>query len=65
MLCNIKEAYLSFKEQNPEKLLGFSKFTELWPKNCVLAGASSTHAIYVCTIHQNVILVISGQNCMI
>jgi hypothetical protein len=23
ILCNLKEAYLSFKEQNPEKLLSF------------------------------------------
>jgi hypothetical protein len=26
ILCNIKEAYLSFRHQNTEKLLGFSKF---------------------------------------
>jgi hypothetical protein len=59
-LCNLKEAHLRFKEHNPEKLLGFSKFAELQPENYVLAGASDTHAFYVCTIHQNVKFMISG-----
>jgi hypothetical protein len=62
ILCNLKEVYLSFKEQNPEKLLGFSKLAELRPKNCVLAGASGMHAVCVRTIHQNVKLMISGAN---
>jgi hypothetical protein len=48
LTCNLKEAYLSFKEQNPEKLLEFSKCAELWPRNCVLAGASGAHAVCVC-----------------
>ena len=34
--------------------MGFSKFTELRPPYCVLAGASGTHCVCVCTIHQNV-----------
>jgi hypothetical protein len=29
ILCNLKEAHLSFKEENPEKLLRFLKFAEL------------------------------------
>lgn len=32
----------------------------LRPKWCVLAGASGTHLVCVCTIHQNVILLIHG-----
>lgn len=58
ILCNLKEPYISFKGQNPEKLQGFSNFTELLSKNCVLVGVSCTHAICV-TIHQNVELIIS------
>jgi hypothetical protein len=27
---NLKQAYLSFKEENPEMLLGFLKSAELW-----------------------------------
>jgi hypothetical protein len=37
MLCNLKEAYVGSKEQEPEKLLGLSKFPELQPKICMLA----------------------------
>jgi hypothetical protein len=58
-MCNLKETNLSFKEQNHEKLLGFSEFTELQPKNCVLAGASGMHAVCMCNIYQNVKLMIS------
>ena len=32
----------------------FQAFAELRPKHCILAGASGTHAVCVCTIHQNV-----------
>jgi hypothetical protein len=60
-LCSLKEAYLSFKQQNPEKLQGFSKFAELLPKNSVLAEASGIHAVCVCSNHQNVKLMISGM----
>jgi len=34
--------------------IGFSKFADLRPKHCILAGASGTHSVCVCTIHQNV-----------
>jgi hypothetical protein len=47
---NLKETYLSFKEQNPEKLLGFSKYTEIQPKNCVLVGVNGMYAVCVCMI---------------
>ncbi|GBM39738.1 hypothetical protein AVEN_208641-1 [Araneus ventricosus] len=40
--------------------IGLSKFCSLRPKWCVLAGASGTHLVCVCTIHQNVILLIHG-----
>jgi hypothetical protein len=34
--ANLREAYLSFKEQNNEKLLDFSKPAELQPRHCFL-----------------------------
>ena len=40
--------------------IGFSKFAELYPQHCVLAEASGTHAVCVCTIHQNVKLMMTG-----
>lgn len=33
---------------------------ELRPKHCVLAGTSGTHCVCVCTIHQNVKLMLCG-----
>ena len=41
--------------------VGFSKFTQLRPAECVIAGASGTHSVYVCKIHQNVKLMMIGS----
>ena len=54
MLSNLREVYHEFKEKFPDRKIGFSKFAELHPKHCILAGASGTHSVCVCTIHQNV-----------
>ena len=56
VLSNLKEVHRKFKERFPHYKVGFSKFAELRPKHCVLAGASGTHSVSVCvcTIHQNV-----------
>ena len=60
MLGNLKEVYQQFKEKHPTDKIGFSKFANLWPKHCILAGASGTHTVCVCTIHQNVKLMMIG-----
>ena len=62
VLCNLKEAYQQFRTEFPEVNVGFSKFAELRPKQCVLAGASGTHCVCVCTIHQNVKLMLNALN---
>ncbi|XP_074108483.1 uncharacterized protein LOC141533475 isoform X2 [Cotesia typhae] len=62
ILSNLKELYQCFCEINPTERIGFSKFVSLRPKHCVLAGASGTHTICVCTIHQNVKLMMLGAN---
>ena len=54
VLSNLREGYWEFKERFPDCKIGLSKFAELRPKHCVLAGASGTHTACVCTIHQNV-----------
>ena len=59
ILCNLREAFALFKEKHPLLKIGFSKFCELRPKYCILAGASGTHSICVCTTHQNAKLMIS------
>lgn len=60
VLCNLKEAYQHFKSEFSTFSIGFSKFAELRPKHCVLAGASGTHTVCVCTIYQNVKLMMVG-----
>ena len=58
ILCTLKELYLAYKENYPENTIGFSKFCSLRPKWCVSAGKAGTHSVCVCTIHQNVILLL-------
>ena len=60
ILCNLKEAFQKFKDQMPDLKIGFSKFSELRPKECILAGAGGTHSVCVCTVHQNVKLMFLG-----
>ena len=53
ILCTVYEAYLDFKDKNPDIKIGFSKFAEARPKNVVLPGATGTHNVCVCVHHQN------------
>ena len=55
-----EEVFYAFKDTFPDKKIGFSKFAELRPQFCVLAGASGTHSVCVCTIHQNMKLMFTG-----
>ena len=61
ILCNLKEAYKQFKAKHPGTKLGFSTFVMLRPKECILAGASGTHTVCVCTLHQNTKLKFIGS----
>lgn len=54
LLLGLKELYVLFKTENPKSRVSFSMFAKLRPKNCILAGPSGTHCVCVCTIHQNV-----------
>ena len=56
LLCNLKELYQEFKNKFPQHKVGFSKFCALRPKWCVTVDASGTHAVCVCMIHQDVLL---------
>lgn len=57
VMMNLNEAFEQFKIENPEKQIGFSKFAELRPKECVLAGQThGIHVVCVCEKHQNVSL---------
>lgn len=57
LLCNLREA---FKECHPDLKIGFTKFSMLRPRECVLPGASGTHSVCVCVLHQNVKLMMLG-----
>lgn len=60
ILCNLNELFLEFKNKYPDVKIGRSKFCELRPKWCVLAGGSGTHSVCVCLYHQNIKLMIEG-----
>ena len=60
ILSNLRELYHSFKDKHPEQKIGFSKFAELRPRHSVLAGASGTHSVCVCTAHQNMKLMMQS-----
>lgn len=60
ILCDLKELYIHFKENYPDLKIGLSKFADLRPKFCVLAGASGTHSVCVCLYHQNVKLMLTA-----
>ncbi|XP_049777645.1 uncharacterized protein LOC126175133 [Schistocerca cancellata] len=60
ILCNLRELYYSFKWENPEVEVGFSKFCLLRPNWCILAGVAGTHTVCVCSIHQNVKLLLDA-----
>ena len=53
---------VAFKERNPDKKIGFTKFCTVCPKWCVIAGSSGTHSVCVHTTHQNTILLVDALN---
>lgn len=57
LLCNLRELYGTFKEQNRNIHIGFSKFASLRP-NKGISGTSGTHSVCVYSIHENVKLLI-------
>ena len=61
LLCNLREAYSEFKVRHDGLKVGFSKFAQLRPKECIIAGGSGTHSVCVCTIHQNIKLMMAGS----
>jgi hypothetical protein len=55
LLCNLKELYSYFKNSHPgAKQSRFFEFCILASQKRIMASASGTHSVCVCTIHQNV-----------
>jgi hypothetical protein len=46
--------------KHPTVSVEFSRVAELYPKLCILAGASGTYTACVCVIHQNIIFMVQG-----
>lgn len=54
ILLYLKETFKIFKTSYPEDpKIKFCAFSSLRPQYCVLAGASGTYSVCVCTYHQN------------
>ena len=60
ILYSLRELYNLFRKSHPNSKISFSFFCKLRPKEVVLPGASGTHIVCVCTIHQNIILMIEA-----
>ncbi|KAK3919950.1 tRNA-2-methylthio-N(6)-dimethylallyladenosine synthase [Frankliniella fusca] len=60
LLLSVRELYALFQEKNSEVKVSLSKFAELRPPYIILPGAAGTHSVCVCTIHQNVKLMMHG-----
>ena len=54
--CNLQEWYTALKVKHANVNIGFSKFSALIPKWCVLVGSKMTHSVCVFSAHQNVVL---------
>ena len=60
LLSNMREAHKLFQVDHFGVKIVLTKFMELRPKNVELAGASGTHNVCVCMLHQNVKLLFEG-----
>ena len=61
-LWNSHELYTAFKEKHSNVNIGLSKFCALRPKWCVLAGSKMAYTVYVCSSHQNVVLLVDAMD---
>lgn len=59
LVCSLREAFIKFQEMH-QNAVGFSSFAALRPKHCKLLGSTGSHNICVCTIHENINLMLHG-----
>lgn len=62
LLLDLKGLFCLYKESNEDFPVSFSKFAQLRPKECILAGGSGTHSVCVCIIHHNCKLLLDAIN---
>lgn len=49
LMMSLKEAYAIFEETCKEINIGFTVFTQMRPKHCILLDNTGTHNVCVCT----------------
>lgn len=57
---NLDELYRKFCTKYPEIKISLTKFREMRPPYCILAGGKGSHNVCVCKIHQNLRLRYAG-----
>lgn len=62
LLLDLRGLYSLYQEKVGQQAVSFSTFAQLRPQNCILAGGSGTHSVCVCTIHENVRLMLEAVN---
>jgi hypothetical protein len=61
LLSNLDSLYTAYMDNHGQNNpLGFSKFAQLRPRHCVLAGSPGTHSVCVCVYHENIDLMFEG-----
>jgi len=58
-LTNLNELYALFRQNYTKAKIGLSKLCQLRPKECITVVARGTHSVCICTIHENVKLMLS------
>ena len=61
VLFNHNDLHKQFREKFPEMTISLSKFRQIRPRECILAGKSGTHNVCVCKIDQNIKLKLHGM----
>ena len=60
LMMSLKEAYMIFVDKYKDINIGFTVFTQLRPKHCILLDSTGIHNVCICTIHENVKLMINS-----
>ena len=60
LLADLNDIYGLYKKEHEHLKIGFTKFTQLRPPHCVVAGSSGTHNVCVCVHHENVKLMLDA-----
>ena len=63
-LFDLQGLYSALREKPPNVNIRFSNFCILRPK-CFLAGSKMTHSVCLCSVYQNVVLLVDTMDCLL